>query len=230
MLPFCVHQASLCKCILQSNSALPFCWSSSFYIVMARAIASHVSGLSLVMSHAVQRCWERKLFSSGGIICGHLPLILMHTRTDKHKLGMIIMLKGFIIPTNLYIKYNYYLIYYLLFIQITCAVQCYIMKVVAVWAWIILFKATLIKWSFWTTAISSVREYGTVTISSIENWWWGDTTWACINKQCSITNMSYTWEVLLDENFSFACYIVEILILVKQTFVKVAISRKISAW
>ena len=59
-------------------------------LVAAGAIASRISGLSVVTSH-VQRCRERKLFSSGRMASGHLPLVhthaCMHTRTDNYNLA-----------------------------------------------------------------------------------------------------------------------------------------------
>ena len=52
MLPFCIDQATICKCKLL---ILPYRLLKQLTFVMAGAIASCVSGLSVVMSQ-VQRC------------------------------------------------------------------------------------------------------------------------------------------------------------------------------
>ena len=68
-------------------------------LAAAWAIVSHVSGLSVVTSHAqVQRYRERKMFSSGQMASGHLPAIHTHTRTNVTLVRPIMVCLFLIIP------------------------------------------------------------------------------------------------------------------------------------
>ena len=86
-----IHQAIVCKCTLQSNCAPPsFCT-----LVVAGAIASCVSGLSVVTSESSD-AKRKKLFSLGQMASGHLPLI----RTDKCKNSIMTVVKHFVLYTK----------------------------------------------------------------------------------------------------------------------------------
>jgi hypothetical protein len=71
----CIHQATICKCTLQSTGVL----EKQLTLVMPEAIACRVSGLSDV-TYKVQR---RKLFRAGLMASGYLPLEVMHACTDE---------------------------------------------------------------------------------------------------------------------------------------------------
>ena len=76
--PFCILQAAIVSGTVQSNFALAFFFLKQLTLLAAGAIASRVSGLSVV-SPQVQRCLEIKHFSLGRIASGHLSL----DRTDR---------------------------------------------------------------------------------------------------------------------------------------------------